>query len=233
MPVTIGVLVPIFTVMASWLPLGRRFSLTLSDVTYGSVEIPEDTFPSYGSHHFCHCLSPIFVEMSEEQLSPGAAVQTETRQRTDSVVESESEHTQSSQQNHTSLQPVQLAHSSHYPNQQPESVRNEHLLPAPEVADFFNNLDTKTGQPVLGTTVMTAYDEMAANPNLASLSNAQVSYPKASPYSNADFYKTNNMFVPTSTPILPSHHYTVNRLVISIICGIRAPYAILVRWPLP
>lgn len=125
---------------------------------------------------------------------------------------------------HATLTPAQPAHAPLYSSHQqpahsqpPQSdpshayMRSDLALTSHDVDNFFSTLDTRTGQPVVSVpqSGLTGYDEAS----LATLSNAQTGYAKASHYQStaAELYKNSNMFAPSATPGLLSNHYSTHR----------------------
>lgn len=121
---------------------------------------------------------------------------------------------------HTTLNPAQPLYTGQHDvtgvTAYSGSTRPEHLstsqLQSSEVENFFSNLDaTRNAHPV--ASIPASYEE--AN-SLATLTSAQsgtsLYSSKGGHYSTpADFYKSSNMFVPTSAPLIPHAYSVTNR----------------------
>lgn len=161
--------------------------------------------------------------MSEERTSPagsGAQISNHTEPTNASAVKEETNGTVE-REAHIPPNPVAQAlytgqHETGAPAVYSSSGRQElnaGQLQSSEVENFFSNLDTtRATQPVVSIpSTLISYDETN---NLATLTSAQSSAPlhggKAG-YNYSDFYKSSNMFVPTSTTLIPHAYSMTNR----------------------
>lgn len=165
----------------------------------------------------------ISVEMSEERTSPpgsGAQASGHTEPTNSSGVKEETNGTAADREPHAPPNPAQALYAGQHETGAPavysssgRAELNAGQLQSSEVENFFSNLDTsRVAQPVVSIpSTLISYDETNS---LATLTSAQSSAPlhggKAG-YNYADFYKSSNMFVPTSTPLIPHAYSVTNR----------------------